>query len=596
MIYEENNTIKIRKVIIIVLEAMISSLLFCSDCKHIKFAMIFIMILCFYIITQKKYKYKRNPSEYIPVVLFSCFLVLGESFRAFNSLEHIIGGKLGILLTGVKILGWFFILNNFLYMLKPVCRNLYRTEMRINNKRFISINNFVMIKHSFLMPFIIMMVCWFPYLIIKYPGAIGADTCVQFEMFYGLRDFTTHHPPLHTLIIGNIVDLFAKIGGGSFGVFVCTLLQYIFMAGTFAFCLSKMKDINVKSRYRWIVLVIFSIIPIYPSYATTIIKDAVYVCCFMLFFWNLICIVKQNRMKVNTLIGLSVFALLMSLFRNNGVYVVIAVWIVTTIVKIKKNIFEGVRVCSALLLPIIVVIIFNNSIVPKLGIKKGSPAEMLSIPFQQTARLVRDYPGDISEEDKANIDVVLDFDTLAERYNPNLSDPVKSVFSKKYYKDSEIVDKLPAYFKAWSHGLTKHPIVYVQATMNTCYAAFYPCVKNTNYYIEDERNNHFETITGQNEQFAGIRYWLGQLCYKVDAYFDIIDNPAIYIWLLIILLFDAIRKKQYTNIVILLPNLMHILIIIAGPCVITHPRYIFPIMWSMFLYMAYYLSEWQKKA
>ena len=69
--------------------------------------------------------------------------------------------------------------------------------------------------------------------------------------------------------------------------------------------------------------------------------------------------------------------------------------------------------------------VFNSILLPVWGITPGSKGEMLSIPFQQTARYVKEYPEDIMEQERLAIDNLLQYDKLAEAYNPSLSDPVK---------------------------------------------------------------------------------------------------------------------------------------------------------------------------
>ena len=49
---------------------------------------------------------------------------------------------------------------------------------------------------------------------------------------------------------------------------------------------------------------------------------------------------------------------------------------------------------------------------------ENSPKEMLSLPFQQTARFVSEYESEITDEERTVIDRVLIYDQLADRYRP----------------------------------------------------------------------------------------------------------------------------------------------------------------------------------
>ena len=113
------------------------------------------------------------------------------------------------------------------------------------------------------------------------------------------------------------------------------------------------------------------------------------------------------------------------------------------------------------------VLSLNCIVFPLLNVEPGSIREMLSLPFQQTARYLRDAGWDVTEEEKAAIDRVLDYDVLAESYDPDLSDNVKST----YHGETE---DLKDYFSAWFQMLLRHPGIYIQATMNNYYQYFYP--------------------------------------------------------------------------------------------------------------------------
>ena len=83
---------------------------------------------------------------------------------------------------------------------------------------------------------------------------------------------------------------------------------------------------------------------------------------------------------------------------------------------------------------------------------------MLSVPFQQTARYLREYPDDVTASEKKAINRILDYDVLAEKYNPELSDPVKITFR---FRDDDNDPKLDGYmndyFKAWFAMFRRHP-------------------------------------------------------------------------------------------------------------------------------------------
>ena len=104
-----------------------------------------------------------------------------------------------------------------------------------------------------------------------------------------------------------------------------------------------------------------------------------------------------------------------------------------------------------------------------LGVADGSRKEMLSIPFQQTARYLKEYPDDVTESEENAIEKILDYGSLAENYNPEISDHVKDTFN-----NSATTQDMVNYFKAWVSMFLRHPDVYFQATFNNTYGYYYP--------------------------------------------------------------------------------------------------------------------------
>ena len=113
-------------------------------------------------------------------------------------------------------------------------------------------------------------------------------------------------------------------------------------------------------------------------------------------------------------------------WRNNGIYVVIISFIVLLISKTMKSYKKSV----AFMLALIMLLYYgmNAWVYPMLNVQKGSTREMLSLPFQQTARYLRDNPQDVTEDEKKIISAVLDYEKIPELYNPNIADYARNTF------------------------------------------------------------------------------------------------------------------------------------------------------------------------
>ena len=94
---------------------------------------------------------------------------------------------------------------------------------------------------------------------------------------------------------------------------------------------------------------------------------------------------------------------------------------------------------------------------PVFHIQEGGKQEMLAVPLQQSALLVKRHENDVSRQDLEVIYKILG-DDVADRYQWWASDNVKG-----YSWDSQNDQYLGQYAIAWIHGLASHPETYAEA-------------------------------------------------------------------------------------------------------------------------------------
>lgn len=152
------------------------------------------------------------------------------------------------------------------------------------------------------------------------------------------------------------------------------------------------------------------------------------------------------------------------LLRNNAVYELLP-FMLLLIFCIPRGVRK--RMACAVCAVVLIYGTVTHGLYPALGFAKGSEAEMLSIPFQQTARYVAYAGDDVTEYEREVIGSVLDYDTLAESYSYACSDPVKST----YHGDGETMKK---YFPVWFSMGLKHPTIYIDALIGLNYGYIVP--------------------------------------------------------------------------------------------------------------------------
>lgn len=521
----------------------------------------------------------RKIYKIILSILFSFFMVFGYSYMKINSGNMIFKNTFQLAKAIIKGMGYYIIFRAFFNYLFDILLENINIKKKHNK-----VYHFIFVKHPFMIPLLIILICWLPYIIALYPGTLFQDSSNQIKQYFGydvpeesstnsvnLIDekikITNHHPVVHTVILGLCIQFGKLVGSDNVGIFTYTILQVILFASTLAYVISFMRKLNIPNWIRIVSLMIYALTPIIPIYAMEITKDIPFTCFIIMYIIQIYGLIKNANIEKITIkksILIVTIAILISLFRNNGIYAIImSLPILAIIDKMNRK--------KILIVSMIVIILceaFTSILLPVLKIPSASVREALSIPFQQTARYVKKYGSEVTEEEKEIIDKVLDYDTLSERYNPLTADPVKNEYNKNATKED-----LSNYLKIWFHQFLKHPTVYVQATMNNIYGYFYPESKIRQYTTDFVIDSHQAiNVTGEFhyqyvDQFKPLRKLIkvaSDTIQKIPGISWII-NIAFNVWIIITILVYLLYTKRYRYIIYLMPFISLILVCIASP-------------------------------
>lgn len=463
---------------------------------------------------------------------------------------------------------------------------------------------------SFWKTFLTIMAGWLPYIIILYPGHITSDGYAQLSQFWGISEWTSHHPPFSSMLMGAVFSI-GKVISGNAAVFLYCLMQAVIFALILSYMLKLLYILGVS---RWLyILTMFSIftVPYYTNYIMVVVKDCMYSYCFLLFMIELVYFSIQGfgyfkSRKHVFLWTVSVCGTI--LFRNNGSYVIVPMVFLLSILciyigvkdkegKIKRYLYT----VGCMVAPVIVAAAISLVLMLQFDIRKGSIAEALSLPLQQTARYVYYHQDEVTPEEEDVLSAILDYDNIARNYNPRFSDPVKGTL-----KYNPSYRELLAYFRIWLIQGIKHPETYFAATMNQNYYLFYPLVPNNIVFAgldgfgglsgvgngRELEGALFEILNLHETEILKKPKTILLLLYQAYFYIPIVGwfaHPATYIFFLICLWAFAFVKKIYRWLLVALPAFLSFMIIILAPAIQRNPRYAFPIIYTMPLLLAYYL-------
>lgn len=456
-------------------------------------------------------------------------------------------------------------------------------------------------RHSFLCPFVIILLSCVPPLVLGYPGGMCADSWCQAGMYFqvvrpdwGLYEFTSHHPPAHTVYFSSIIALGRMLGSADLGLFMVMLVQALMHSAVFAYSLHAMKELGAPLYLRLLSLLVILLSPYYTTTYPVVIKDNLYSWAVLLFVLELIYMLRldgdywRSRRHI-ALLAVSIIASL--LFRNNGKYVVYPLVLLLLILFFIRRRRHILRECLCLLLPVLAAGLMQSALMSHYDIEKGSIREALSMPFQQTARYVKECGDEVTAEERAAISAILDYENLAEDYYPMESDPVKDKFNPEAG-----APELMAYLKTWLRQGLKHPFVYVKSVVNQSYPLVYPFAEG-NRLANDTLNKHHlfaaETI-GIHD--AAIAPRLNNIMNEFNhdllylPFSGLMCSIAVNVLVLMLLCCFALSRRRWLFFIPALPLLLSIGIILLAPGISGTPRYAYPVLYSLPVLMAWYYS------
>ncbi len=538
---------------------------------NFQFILMWIVGTTFFYFFREKAKPKKNTSILL-AAFFALCLVFGNSYFKTNTLVYVLGSVVNFIKSIFAFAGYYCLI----YVLIALVFDMFE------KKTFVDDTTHFFSKKAFLKTFLILTVVYGIVILISYPGTLCWDVIGQIEQVTKETGYSTHHPLAHTLLVGGLVK-FGQVAFGSYevGLFLYMLVQMLLLVIALSSTVSVLAGRGMKFGYLLTLVLLYVITPLYTNIVSVAIKDVPYSAFLVGYVIYYVKLLEQPS-KIQDKAFLCKFILLqigVVLSRNNGLPLVVLCGIVAFIYFYKKYSWKEklAYLFSAFLLSVAISKLILFLFMEVTGAVKGSSAEMLSIPFQQTARYLQLYQNEISEEEKEAIEKVLgDVSVVATKYNPEISDDVKALFQKDA-TTKEILN----YMVAWAKGFMKHPGVYFEAFFIHVYGWFTPSATNA---IRYETTYTEIAQTGLFPNAQKLLLFVYRFANRI-SFLGLLENIGAFVWGLFFFTFYQRKKKNKCFVYATLPLYVSLLICMASPCFIYHPRYAMPIIFSLpFLY------------
>lgn len=532
------------------------------------------------------YTFRDKAIMIILAMMLSLFMCIGDTFQEKSFLLNLCQHN--------KILGYLsmWILYFIVLLVITVAIDYWVTayrEKKNKDDRGFSVKTWRIFK-------CILLIAWIPYFMTYFPGSISRDGMIQVNIARGSAPLSNAHPIISTWCMGIFIKIGKWINNDYLGIFLYVLFQTFVMISALVYMLRFVHELTKNKTIIYIALAFFALYPTWGMMVESVIKDTLYTAFFILFTTMFAQIVMDKEEKTKDRMFLFKFFLSMigiCFWRNNGIYVVIISFIVLLISKTMKSYKKSV----AFMLALIMLLYYgmNAWVYPMLNVQKGSTREMLSLPFQQTARYLRDNPQDVTEDEKKIISAVLDYEKIPELYNPNIAD-----YARNTFRENSTSEELKKYFIVWFKMFCRHPETYFKATLNNTY---------NYYYFKDMRNfmSEYQNYTAWDINELAIeenKFEFTNNCKAIlEKYLGVINRIpfvnhlgrcGLFTWVVLIAFALMFRRKEFAGMILCVPLFVAILICIASP-VNGLQRYMWCVMGTIWVPLAALFSRKETK-
>ena len=432
---------------------------------------------------------------------------------------------------------------------------------------------------GWLLPSALIFVMYLPVFLAVYPGFFVYDA--QDELMQVVtRSFSTHHPLVHVLMLGGIIQLVHKLTGSyNAGIACYTVFQMLVMAGIFGWCIRKLEKWGVGKGYRILTTLYFGLCPVLVMFSLCSAKDGLFAGMLLIMTILLTELFKAPEefwKQKGKLLLLLAASLGMMLLRHNGFYA-FAVFSVLTVIYLKKDRKKAALYFGGILATYLVV---SAGLTGILRADASENQEMLTVPISQMARVYQNRKEELPSEEKELLYQYLPQEAL-EHYTPKVSDGVKVHFNNQAYEADR-----GSFLKLWLKWGTENPFTYLNAWFMTSYGFWYP-----DTVIDVYRGNTVFTYTYEDSSYFGYEVeqpgtrqsklpWLSEIYRRMSLEIfqqripvvSMLFSPGFLFWMSAFILGFWGYRGRWEKVMALMPVMLCWLTVLLGPTYLT--RYV----------------------
>ncbi len=451
-----------------------------------------------------------------------------------------------------------------------------------------------------------LIIFWIPVWLAYYPAVFAYDAETQLGQVIS-GPYSTHHPLLHTLIMGGCMKLMWSAGGINAGMALYAFLQMLFMAVVFGWVIAEAYRRRARRKELVIYGVFLAVFPAHAILAISTTKDVIFSALLILDACLILRYVSEEDKRSRSLfIKICAATAFLILFRNNAMYAVALCIAVLALGYIFHK--DGVKapgnpedtgdnakhrsptvprkvklsLLCMLLIGCAAGCIVNAGLKAALHAESGSPREALSIPIQQMARTYVLHRDELPADTRSDLETLLGGDVTG-LYNEHLADPVKR----------QVYMKEPARFvKTWARLAFKYRGDYLDAWLYTTEGMWYIRDTSVNriygegtesgfgYLSTDIRPMPYGFEVVPRSFIPGLKALYEKIisdnAFEKIPIVRLIFSPAMYVWIFGAYIYVSLLKRNKPALYCVLLPVAVGLTLFMGPAVLV--RYAYPYM------------------
>lgn len=400
-------------------------------------------------------------------LFLSVFMVSGYLLDKTGSVGNV---RFVQILAGIFIFAVSLFLNLFLFFFVDGISFRFRSKVTVKAgepDKNVSPGRKNVRNYSYVIYFFAILAGWLPSFLGLYPGLFTYDSVAQYKMVErGL--ITSHHPVIHTLLLGGLTNLSNNLFGDvNKGVLAYTVIQMLVMAACFAYMIKFEEKAGMHIITRILSVAWLCFFPPNVILVMSCTKDSMFSAFVVLFtVLNAEWITEgekfQTGKKESVLWIIAAFFTI--LMRKNAIYAMIPFLLLFFIVMRK----EWKRVLLMLAILCVLVVFYEGPFCAAVVKESEDEREKMSVPCQQIMRVYKTRGNDLSAEERDEIENMFK-DTAFDYYNPKIADAVKSNLKiKKFRKDRKY------YIKKYLEYGIRFPVEYLDSFLLNTMDSWYP--------------------------------------------------------------------------------------------------------------------------